>query len=455
MKSVVVIGGGVAGLATAVDLAARGVRVTVLEGRRRLGGRASSFADKESGESLDNGPHAMMGCYRSALAFIERIGASGGLRRQANLRVDLIDPQLGGGALACPDLPSPLHVAGGMLRYALLSPREKLHALLAGLRLVGLRRRGAAQLASQSVAEVLRRLGQSPQACRRFWFPVAIATCNELPERAAAAPFAEVVALAFFGSRADSQFVFSRVGLTDLYAEPARRFVERHGGRVLVGSPVERLEIEDDRVTAALLRGGERHFADAFVSALPPAALHALLPTAVAAEPPFRACPSFAAAPIVSAHLWLDRPVLEREFVGLLDTTAQWVFDVDRLWHGRRGTAASHLAAVVSAAHEVVDWPNGRIADVVLDDLRRLVPAAREAQLQRSLVVKERAATISTTPAAERLRPGTTTPLSNLLLAGDWTATGLPPTIESAARSALWAAQAALDRLAQTERAAA
>jgi squalene-associated FAD-dependent desaturase len=278
-------------------------------------------------------------------------------------------------------------------------------------------------------------LGQSTNACTSFWFPVAIATLNELPERAAAAPFAEVMARAFFGSRADSQFVLPKVGLSDLYTDDARRFIEARGGCVQLKSPVAALSLDGDRLTGLQLRDGTCVDADACISTVPPKALDALLPEPLRRDAHLRTLDQFEASPIVSTHLWFDRPVLTAEFVGLIGTTTQWVFNRSKLTANGNGNGHQCLSAVISAGRDVVEWDTARIADAVVVDLRALVPAARAAQLLRAVVVKEKQATISPTPAAERLRPGPETSVGNFFLAGDWTNTGLPPTIESAVAS--------------------
>lgn len=440
MKRVVVVGGGFAGLAAATRLAERGMAVTVLEARGRLGGRAYSFRDEASGTVVDNGQHAMMGCYVYTLGFLARIGAMAALARQPSLRVELRHPARGRGVIACPTLPGPLHMLGGVLRYGLLTPAERLRALVAGVRLMALRRRRDPWLASVTVDEMLIALGQSPNARTCFWHPIAIATLNEAPDRAAAAPFVEVLARAFFGSRADSQFVLPRVGLSELYVDAARSFVEARGGRVELHAPAASVLLRDGRAGVVALRDGRRLEADACVLAVPPSALGALLPPPLRGRAPWAEVGTFETSPIVSVHLWYDRPVLDTEFVGLLGTTAQWAFDRSRI--AGDATAAEHaVSTVVSAARDVVDWDTDRIRERVVADLASLVPAARTARVTRAIVVKERRATIATTPDVERRRPPIRTPIPNLLLAGDWTDTGLPPTIESAVLSGERAAE--------------
>jgi squalene-associated FAD-dependent desaturase len=465
MKRVAIIGGGFAGLAAGVELAARGFAVMLFEARPRLGGRAYSFRDDETGEVVDNGQHALMGCYRDTLAFLDRIGATHKLTRQRNLCVHMVHPEHGPGAIACATLPSPLHLLSGILRYPLLTRGERLRALLGGTQVMAMRRRRDPRLAEWTVAHLLTALRQSPNARASFWYPVAVATLNESPKRAAAAPFAEVLARAFFRSRADSQFVLPKVGLSDLYTDDARRYIEARGGRVELKSQVADLVVSENQASALRLRDGAQVEADACISAVPPKALAALLPDAFrngGGRPAHDtlawhalACDAFESSPIVSVHLWFDRPVLADAFVGLIGTTTQWLFNRSLLTgNGGNGAGRQCLSAVISAGRELVDWPTAQIVATVLADLRTMLPPSRAAQVLQSVVVKEKHATISATPAAERLRPAATTPIGNLFLAGDWTSTGLPPTIESAVFSGRRAAELVAEYLGVSDRTA-
>lgn len=447
MRSVAIIGGGFAGLAAGVSLAEAGVAVTLFEARPRLGGRAYSFLDEPTGAIVDNGQHAMMGCYAHTLDFLRRIGADGKLFHQADLEVEMADARRGPARIAFARLPGPAHAAVGITRYRLLTLRERMRALLGGMRLMSLLRHDRGRLLDSTVEEVLVSLGQSANARESFWYPVAIATLNERPEQACAAPFAEVLKRAFFASRAASRFILPRVGLSDLYTEDARRFIEERGGHVELKAPVAGLEVTENRVTAVLLRDGRRAAADACLCAVPPRAAEQLLPAGSREGGALHSLSAFDASPIVSTHLWWDRPVLDSCFVGLLGTTTQWAFNRSRLVGASLDDGLQAVSTVISAARDVVEWENQRITATVVADLRRVLPAARAARIVRSVVVKEKHATVSVTPATERLRPSAVTNLDNLFLAGDWIDTGLPPTIESAVTSGEQAARLVLGRL--------
>jgi len=437
VPQVVVVGGGFAGLAAAVRLARAGARVTVLERRPFLGGRAYSFTDPATGDAIDNGPHVLMGAYTEALDFLAEIGAGAKLAVQPRLRVSLADPVLGTGAVAAPALPGPLQGPAALLRYALLSRADRVRLLIGAVRLAA---GGPERLRHRTVAEALAAVGQSPAACARFWHPLAVATLNEAPAVAAAAPFVAVLRRGFFAGARAARFAFPRVPLSELYTADARRLVERRGGSVRTGAAVATLALAGDRAVGVGLRDGTRIVADAVILALPCAALRRLLPAALAERPPFAALGTVGTSPIVSVHLWIDRAVgWGSPFLGLLGGRAQWLCDC-----GPTAAGGHRLASVTSGARFWDDAPDDAIVREVWAEARAVLPALRPAAVRRALVVRERHATISLTPAADAVRPPVTTPVSNLFLAGDWVRTGLPATIEGAVLAGREAARLAL-----------
>lgn len=443
MSRVVVVGGGVAGLAAATALAEAGRDVLLLERAAAAGGRARSFTDAASGDAVDNGQHALMGCYDEFLALLSRVG-SRSLLFESELRISLCDPALSDvaartSAIDAPGLPAPLHFAAGLLRYGHLSLRERLSALVAGQRLVW--RYGGSRRPDVTVAAALTALGQSARARRALWDPVVWATLNADPERASARLLAAVVGRALLASREGSRFLLPSVPLSELTVEPARKYLEARGGELRTRAAVDGVEIESGRVTSVRV-GDEQIEADAVILAVAPPALRRLAIPGVDVDPALDR-----ATPIVSVTLWLDRDPGGPPFVGLLGCQTQWIFQVDRI-HGVRSAGGHRLACVRSGADAWRDVPRDEIARTVIAEARRALPGMRDAQVVRRLVVTEHAATLAPDPAIQSLRPGVTTPIRGLLLAGDWTDTGLPATLEGAALSGHRAA--ALARGAQS-----
>jgi squalene-associated FAD-dependent desaturase len=411
-----------------------------------LGGRATSFLDAASGEDVDNGTHLMVGAYKATLELVRRAGVEDLLLAQDNLRIDYVDDS-GLSSLACPPLVAPLHLLAGLLGLR-LSWRVRWDALRLALAV-----RFAAPPRDITLAEYFRATKQSAETRRLLWDPLVTAILNETPERAAAALFHAVYREAFLASHRASRLVFLRRGYGGLHERLAGYF-ERRGGVVHRRALAEAVELEAGRVsqvryakapeTREEIRLGQLAEArtapvEAVVLAVPWHAVAGLVPEVLRSDAPFRDLAQLRSSPIVSIELWLDRVVVDREMVGLRDSEVEWVFDKGRLY-GRQGPP-QHLAFIVSAARRSLPRPNAELAAAAEAALRRYFPAMAEAKVERSLVLREPDATFCCGPETEALRPGPTTPVPGLFLAGDWTATGLPATIEGAVRSGLRAAE--------------
>jgi zeta-carotene desaturase len=444
---VVVIGGGVAGLTAAVRLAEAGRRVLVLEARPRLGGRATAFDDKTSGTPLDNGQHVMFGCYHEMLDLLRTIGAEDNVRIQPTLDVPFVDLRRRKTRLHCLDLPSPLHLLGGLLEWDALRWRDRWAAArvwravrrvqrLAAQKARGEGGSGFRDQGTLSVRDWLLELRQTRRLRDMLWEPLAVAALNEPPELASARVFAEVLALMFTGGPRNSAIVLPRVPLDRMYAEPARAFIEARGGVVRLNA-LAKVVADDSGVTG--VRVGDESIPCRTVVSTVPWNTFATLFDAVpqGLRETARAAARIVSRPIVTANLWYDRLVTDEDFVGFPNATIQWVFE--------KGLHASHLSCIVSGAIELVDRSNEEILAVARADVEDRLPGARGAKFLRGVIVRERHATFSTAQPELR-RPAPTTAVPGLFLAGDWIDTGLPGTIEGAARSGRLAANAVLEK---------
>ncbi len=448
-KDVAIIGGGFAGLSAGVALADRGFRVALLESKPALGGRAYSFPDPDSEDFVDNGQHVMMGCYHATLEFLKRIGTRDRLVAQRNLAIEMLEGPGRRATVRTLPLPGPLHMAGPILGYRHLTLAQRVKLASAGMRLLYLRRFARPRLARMTVAEFMDLSGQGERARNCFWYPVAIATLNEDPTLASAALLAEVMKRAFFSRRSDSAFLYSTVGLSDLYCEAARNFIERRDGVVACRAIVERFELDEDgRVARLRLRDGRSLGAANFIAAVTPDRLLKMLPEGASTDPAFSGLDEIKSSPIICVHLWLDREVTQSPFVCFIGTTTQWLFNKRRIFtqHGQRHPG--YLSFVISGARNLVDRSNDELVARVVSDLHAMIPASRQAQVLKALVLKEKQATIAADPLSDARRPPVTTPFANLFLAGDWIQTGLPATIESAVVSGHAAAAAIVARVA-------
>lgn len=444
---VVVIGAGFAGLSAAVRLADAGRRVVVLEQAPRPGGRATAFADRETGERVDNGQHALFGCYHETFAFLRRIGTDALAAPAPRLRLTMT---AGGGnawTLTCPSWPPPWHLVGGLMRWGALSWADRLSAGRVARIVLRARRVGSAAVAAnvpanQAVAEWLVAQGQSGRLIDWLWRPLAVAALNQSIDVAGARMFVRVLGDLFGPDASDAAIALPRVPLDELYAWPAARVIEAAGGRVLLKTPGV-VTLDADGRVAGVRAGDERIDARVVISAV---AWHAFASIWNGARPvPLATIGANAArmvsSPIVTVNLWLDAPVTIDQFVGFVGSPLHWAFNKNALF----GEGAAHLSIVSSGATDLVRLDNAEITQLAVREMARLLPSAANARVLRSVVVREPRASFSLAPGGPD-RPGTETPVPGLFLAGDWTDTGLPATIEGAVLSGHRAAAAVLEK---------
>jgi zeta-carotene desaturase len=432
---VAVVGGGFAGMAAALRLAQAGVRVCLLERRQVLGGRAFSYVDPATGDTVDNGQHLLMRCCRDTLAFLSALGTSDLVAFQNGFRIDFRDRTGASTHLAFPPWLPP---AAGMLigltrsRAFGLADAWRLRAVVQDLRALP---RGL------SVDAWLTSRKQTERSRSTFWDPLCISAMNARPEDAPAEDLAAVLgeALSFQGG---ADLGYASVGLSRLYADALPAFLESRAGKLRTGVAVSGISLNGNRVTLTF-GSGERLDARWCILAVTPPALLRLLPSSrfdllkdrLAAYQP---------SPILSINLWFRGKVLDRPFVALLGGRTDWAFDKASLYAGRDRAADGHTVVVASAADALLDASEDDLVDIAIEDLRAAGFAAGRERLRRATVVREKQATFRRPPGVDAIPARTDH--ERLFLAGDWTATGLPSTLESAVRSGFLAAELVLSQ---------
>jgi squalene-associated FAD-dependent desaturase len=448
LKSVIVIGGGLAGLAAGVALADSGWRVRLFEQRPFLGGRATSYVLPD-GEHVDNCQHVTLGCCTNLEDFYKRVGAAGKIKFFDRLL--FLDPQGRHGEMKAGFLPAPFHLTGSFAAFAPLNLLDKLSIARAMLDI--LKSQGKPPDLNEnggiSMLEWLRRRRQTKRAIARFWRVVLVSALDEELDRTDARFGVDVFWKAFLSNSSGYRMGVPAVPLANLY-DGCKSEIERRGGEVILRAPVRGLKMESGELAGIRFDAAREETADAYVFAVPHTALAELLPESVKqSDPALANLDKIKVAPIIGVHFWFDRAVMREPFVTLLDTITQWIFNKTALYadsnaNEKSAAAGQYLQLVISASYDLLEKPRQEIIDLCLADLRQALPAARNAELVKATVIKEAAATFSPEPGVDRWRPKQNTVIPRLFLAGDWTATGWPATMEGAVRSGYLAAEALL-----------
>jgi squalene-associated FAD-dependent desaturase len=449
LPSVAVIGGGLAGLAAGCALAGAGFQVSLFERRPYLGGRASSYQHPGTGEVVDNCQHVLLGCCTNLSDLYRRIGAADKIRWYRHLT--FIEPGGRQSVIEPGALPAPFHCATSFLDAHCLSLTDKLAISRAMMSL-------AAHLPaddSPAFLDWLRAHGQTPQSIDRFWRPVLVSALNEELERVSSRYAAQVFRESFLKSAQAGALGLPALPLSDLYGI-AGDYIQRNGGCVHLRAAVDSMQPEQDGVR--ICAGGQEIAFDYAVLAVPFNVLAGMLPEGDAAAPLRAMLDRFQTSPITGVHLWFDRQITDLPHAVLLDRTIQWMFHKSSFqlpsaslqpvesrgrsesWHP--STDNSYLELVVSSSKTLVDKSKQEILDLALRELAEFFPEVRNAQLLKSTVIKEINATYSPLPGADAYRPSQTSPWPRIFLAGDWTATGWPATMEGAVRSGYLSAEA-------------
>lgn len=450
--SVVVIGGGLAGITAALDCARDGAEVTLLEGRGRLGGAAYSFT--RGALTVDNGQHVFLRCCTAYRELLTELGASGKVALQPRLEVPVLAPGGRLGWLRRRNLPAPLHLAGSLLRYPYLSVRERVALAWAMQRLRAVDVDDPVNDAV-SFGEWLRRHRQSRRAVESIWELIVRPTVNLTVESASLAQAAQVFQVGLLGDADAGDIGWATVPLGEIHDTCGRAALERAGVSVRLRSTAQAIRRStpvggSDGVGVGAGDGlrvdasdGFSATVDAVVLATPPAQTARLLPAqpGLASDWPAR----LGASPIVNLHVVYDRRVLEHPFAASVGSPVQWVFDrtaSSAVAHGQ------YLAVSLSAADDELHASAEDLRARYLPALSALLPAAQRAEVREFFVTREHAATFRAAPGARSWRPGANTDIPGLVLAGAWTDTGWPATMEGAVRSGHVAARAALAMIA-------
>lgn len=478
MTRVAVIGGGLSGLAAAAAAVEAGLEVELFEARHRLGGRAGSFVDPQSGEFVDYCQHVAMGCCTHWADFCQRTGIDSCFERHR--RLWFLGPDGAVYSLCAWPLPAPFHLLPSLLRMRYLSWSERCGAVRAMAALAREDRTGYARIAGawgtsqrdsldeapseQTIGAWLRRRRQSERAIAWLWSVLFVSALGESLERASVDAARHVLREGFMASRRAYELIVPRLPLAEIYDQRLAAWLAGRGATVHRGRRVKLLQVESGRAAALHLADGSRSSFDFYIVAVPWQNVRRLFPPPVwQAMPELAGVERIRAAPIAALHLWWDRPLMKLPHAALVGRFGQWIFakapratpsacavnlapsaaGVDS--SDSRSPAEHYYQVVISAAHGVHPSARDEVLAQVRRELESIWPIARQARLVRSRLVVEPSAVFSVEPGVDARRPPQRTSWANVMLAGDWTRTGWPATMESAVRSGRFAVEALLD----------
>jgi len=442
--TVAIAGGGLAGLAAACALSDIGFKVTLFERRPYLGGRASSYEHPGTGEVVDNCQHVLFRVCTNLVEFYRRIGVEDKIRWYDTMT--FLEPGGRASVMQASPLPAPLHTAPSFLSFPFLDAKDKLaiSRAIAALTLTSQPDTG------KSFLEWCRQHNQTKNAIERFWNPILVSALSEDLDKISIFYAAQVVRESMKTPAARHMGV-PTLPLTDLYNR-AGDYIRARGGEINFRTSLEGFHPESSQVRIRVA-GREESF-DYLIAALPFDVLEGVLPEDSTAAALREKISHFEYAPITGVHLWFDHQISDLDHAVLLDRTIQWMFHKSRLLEIRVGSApnqagaltpeGSYIELVISSSKNMIEKSRPEIIDLVLKEVREFFPAAREAKLIKSTVIKEVKATYSPRPGIDVYRPTQTTSWPRVFLAGDWTATGWPATMEGAVRSGYLAAEALL-----------
>lgn len=420
IKKCIVIGGGIAGLTSAAYLTNKGFSVTLLESTPKLGGRAYSFKDQISNDVIDNGQHILMGCYTNTLKFIKLIGAEDNFIFQKYLEVNFLKSGSSPIKLKSFGVLYPLNILFGLLHFKAITFRDRVSIIRFMIKIPIV---SSKRLKDRNVREWLESENQSEEVIKSLWQIIAVGALNTDIENASAVTFRDILIQIFFSGNFSSTIILPKYGLSQSYVNDAVKFIEKNKGILQLSSSVEELVISENNIVEIITTKKKYKDFDYVILAVPLYSLRKLLPDEITPDI------NFEYSSILNVHIWLKNNPLTEPFYGLIDSPVHWIFNKD-----------SHINIVISNANHLMEKTADEIYELCMRELK-LFTVILESDVQYFKVLKEKRATFIPANQIINSRPSSKTKINNLFLAGDWTDTGLPSTIESAVKSGKIAAE--------------
>lgn len=445
---ILIAGGGLAGLAAASALAPLGCSVTLLESRPRLGGRASSFLDRNTSEWIDNCQHVSLGCCTNFQHFCRTAGLEQFLQTEKELYFIGKDGVVN--RLRESNLPAPLHLALSFDKMTYLTVADR-WSIAQGIR--RLCRWKPTSGNQTSFLDWLNQQHQTPAAIERFWNVILTSALSETLDRIDIGHARKVIVDGFLRNRTGWRMQVPTIPLDEFYGKHLRTWLEAQGVEIRLQAGIERVELQDEQVRLITLRSGEQLATDQLILAFDPKLIQGMSPADSPVSQDLRSSAAVEQAPITSVHLWFDREICPLPHAVLIERLSQWIFSRDKLQHRTPNSQSGHYyQVVISASRSLKGRDQQEVVKEVVSELADIWPEAGKAKLLHSRLVTEHHAVFSVQPGIENNRPHQQSSISNLQYAGDWTNTGWPGTMEGAVRSGYLAAENVLKQLGKPQR---
>ena len=434
---VVIVGGGVSGLSAAVYLSNKNYKVALVEQNKILGGRTNSFINNKFGDEVDNGQHVMMGCYFDTLNYLRLIGAIDGCYIQQKLSIVFRLKNNKEFKLQASNLPSPFHILTGILRLKEFTFSEKISLIKVGLVIKNINTDDN-YLQNLTVEDWLNSLNQTEKLKRYIWNIISIATLNGSTKNVSALLFIKILKEIFFGKKSNSAMIIPRNGLSKLFVEKGISFIEENGGRVFNQTEITNYKIKRNEISEVSLSNKVKLSTKGLILAIP---YYAIKNNPINIfYPKIDFNKHFISSAIITIHLWFEGKWLNEKFVALVDSPLHWIFNHSAIKEDY-SQSRQYISIVISGANLLISKSKSEIFNMTIKELEKFYPTSKNHKLLDWKVIKEKRATFSPTIGLDKWRPSAITKMENVFLAGDWTDTQLPATIEGGIKSGFIAAK--------------
>ena len=435
--TITIIGGGLSGISAAIKLVQKGFKITLIEKRPYLGGRTFSFTDNNTNDQVDNGQHLFMGCFKNYIELLKSLSVYNKVYSQKSLKTEILAKGKIGILKSVPYL-GKFHMLPSLFTYPHLNFKDKLRLIYGMIKadLINLDNNNAVKLDNLTFKKWLKKNYQNENTIKNIWNLIILPTLNDDISNVSAYMGLMVIKNSILAKPKESSLGFSKTGLSQLLDIPAQNFINRHKGKIILNRTVKSLNFNNNKLENIKLTQGTIIKSDFYIFAIPFNELTNLLPENVFYEKDLKQISKLSFSPIIAIHLWFDRIIMDQKFLALLESPIQWVFNRNKI-EEKSNIQNQHLCISISGASDLIKLSKKELIKLSLKEIKKYFPLANSSKLIQSIVIKHSNATIRHLPASYSYRPKNKTNINNLFLAGDWTKTGWPSTMEGAVKSGL------------------